>query len=82
MLEGLWVGPVTEISTSLPSSSLTKLNFPNELTARFILLTGPAHSVFHSFHGVDDELTKLASSQGMFIAQLVEHCSTNADAKV
>ena len=36
--------------------------------------------IFHSFHG-KDELNKLACSQcKAFIAQMVEHCSANAEA--
>ena len=38
--------------------------------------------MFHSFHGYDDQFNKLANAPNVwvFIAQLVEHCSANADA--
>ena len=38
------------------------------------------HSVFHSFHGLINSVTWPASSVWVFIAQLGEHCSANAEA--
>ena len=38
------------------------------------------HSVFHSFHGLMNTINWPASSIWVFIAQLGEHCSTNAEA--
>ena len=38
------------------------------------------HSVFHSFHGLMNSINWPASSVWVFIAQLGEHCSTNAEA--
>ena len=35
---------------------------------------------FHSFHGLMNSINWLASSVWVFIAQLVEHCSANAEA--
>ena len=39
------------------------------------------HSVFHSFHGLMNSINWPASSVWVFIAQLVKHCSANAEAK-
>ena len=39
------------------------------------------HSVFHSFHGLMNSINWPASSIWVFIAQLGEHCSANAEAK-
>ena len=38
------------------------------------------HSVFHSFHGLMNSINWPASSVWVFIAQLGEHCSANAEA--
>ena len=38
------------------------------------------HSVFHSFQGLMNSVNWPASSVWVFIAQLVEHCSANAEA--
>ena len=38
------------------------------------------HSVFHSFHGLMNSINWPASSIWVFIAQLGEHCSANAEA--
>ena len=38
------------------------------------------HSVFQSFHGMMNSINWPASSVWVFIAQLVEHCSANAEA--
>ena len=38
------------------------------------------HSVFHSFHGLKNSINWPVSSLWVFIAQLVEHCSVNAEA--
>ena len=38
------------------------------------------HSVFHSFHGLINSINWPASSVWVFIAQLGEHCSANAEA--
>ena len=38
------------------------------------------HSVFHSFHGLMNSINWPSSSVWVFIAQLVEHCSANAEA--
>ena len=38
------------------------------------------HSVFHSFHGLVNSINWPASSLWVFIAQLGEHCSANAEA--
>ena len=38
------------------------------------------HSVFHSFHGLMNSIKWPASSVWVFIAQLGEHCSANAEA--
>ena len=38
------------------------------------------HSVFHSFHGLMNSINWLDSSVWVFIAQLGEHCSANAEA--
>ena len=38
------------------------------------------HSVFHSFHGLMNSINWPASSILVFIAQLGEHCSANAEA--
>ena len=38
------------------------------------------HSVFHSFHGLMDSINWPAPSVWVFIAQLLEHCSANAEA--
>ena len=38
------------------------------------------HSVFHSFHGLMNSINWPASSVWVFVAQLVEHCSANAEA--
>ena len=38
------------------------------------------HSVFHSFHGLMNSINWPASSKWIFIAQLGEHCSANAEA--
>ena len=38
------------------------------------------HSVFHSFHGLMNSKNWPASSVGVFIDQLVERCSANAEA--
>ena len=38
------------------------------------------HSVFHSFHGLKNSINWPASGVWVFIAQLVEHCSANAEA--
>ena len=38
------------------------------------------HSVFHSFHGLMNSINWPASSTWVFIAQLGEHCSANAEA--
>ena len=38
------------------------------------------HSVFHSFHGLTNSINWPASSVWVFIAQLGEHCSANAEA--
>ena len=38
------------------------------------------HSVFHSFHGLLNAINWPASSVWVFIAQLGEHCSANAEA--
>ena len=38
------------------------------------------HSVFHSFHGLMNSINWLAFSIWVFIAQLGEHCSANAEA--
>ena len=40
----------------------------------------PFHSVFHSFHGLMNSINWPASSVWVFIAQLGEHCSANAEA--
>ena len=37
-------------------------------------------SVFHSFHRLMNSINRPASSVWVFIAQLVEHCSANAEA--
>ena len=37
------------------------------------------HSVFHSFHGLMNSINWPTSSVWVFIAQLVEHCSANAE---
>ena len=39
-----------------------------------------SHSVFHSFHGLMNSINWPASSVWVFIAQLGEHCSANAEA--
>ena len=39
-----------------------------------------SHSVFHSFHGWMNSINWPASSVWVFIAQLGEHCSANAEA--
>ena len=38
------------------------------------------HSVFHSFHGLMNSINWPVSSAWVFIAQLGEHCSANAEA--
>ena len=38
------------------------------------------YSMFHSFHGLMNSINWSASSVWVFIAQLVEHCSANAEA--
>ena len=38
------------------------------------------HSVFHSFHGLMNSINWPASSVWVFVAQLGEHCSANAEA--
>ena len=38
------------------------------------------HSMFHSFHGLMNSINWPASSVWVFIAQLGEHCSANAEA--
>ena len=38
------------------------------------------HSVFHSFHGLMNSINWPASSVWVFLAQLGEHCSANAEA--
>ena len=42
--------------------------------------TAPIRSVFHSFHGLMNSINWPASSVWVFIAQLGEHCSANAEA--
>ena len=40
------------------------------------------HSVFYSFHGLMNSINWPVSSVWVFIAQLVEHCRTNAEARI
>ena len=51
----------------------------NEMTIVFLQFTS-FHSVFHSFHALMNSINWPASSVWVFIAQLVEHCSVNAEA--
>ena len=65
------------------TSQLLKLRFVCDGHV-FISLVFPHstsfHSVFHSFHGLMNSINWPASSVWVFIAQLVEHCSANAEA--
>ena len=60
----------------------TRKSFRN--TGRRRSSTSPSftsfHSVFHSFHGLMNSINWPASSIWVFIAQLGEHCSANAEA--
>ena len=65
-------------------SQLLKLRFTAMVTYSFHLYSRSSisfHSVFHSFHGLMNSINWPASSVWVFIAQLGEHCSANAEAK-
>ena len=64
-------------------SQLLKLRFTAMVTYSFHLYSRSSisfHSVFHSFHGLMNSINWPASSVWVFIAQLGEHCSANAEA--
>ena len=64
-------------------SQLLKLRFTAMVTYSFHLYFPQFtsfHSVFHSFHGLMNSINWPASSIWVFIAQLGEHCSANAEA--
>ena len=58
-------------STAMVTYSLTSFVFPQFTSF---------HSLFHSFHGLMNSINWPASIVWVFIAQLVEHCSANAEA--
>ena len=62
---------------------MLKLRFTAMVTYSFHLYSRSSksfHSVFHSFHGLMNSINWPASSVWIFIAQLGEHCSANAEA--
>ena len=64
-------------------SQLLKLRFTAMVTYSFHLYSRSSksfHSVFHSFHGLMNSINWPAASVWVFIAQLGEHCSANAEA--
>ena len=64
-------------------SQLLQLRFTAMVTYSFHLYSRSSksfHSVFHSFHGLMNSINWPASSVWVFIAQLGEHCSANAEA--
>ena len=64
------------------TSQLLKLRVTVMATFSFHLYSCSSHNfiVFHSFHGLMNSINWPASSVWVFIAQLVEHCSMNAEA--
>ena len=65
------------------TSQFLKLRFncDSDILISFVLPQFTSfHSVFHSFHGLMNSINWPASSVWVFMAQLVEHCSANAEA--
>ena len=61
-------------------SQLLKLRFTAMVTHFICIPAVHIISVFHSFHGLMNSINWPASSIWVFIAQLGEHCSANAEA--
>ena len=68
--------PLTYSKTSRSLTAIKQEHFISFVFPQFTSF----HSVFHSFHGLMNSINWPASSIWVFIAQLGEHCSANAEA--
>ena len=86
MSEGIICAFHTSSHNFLARSGMLKVNRYEMSTMVIVLISfvfpqfTSFHSVFHSFHGLMDSINWPASSVWVFIAQLGEHCSANAEA--
>ena len=75
------VGAQKNFFRATPQLLKLQFNCNGHIFISFVFLQFTSfHSVFHSFHGLMNSINWPASSVWVFVPQLVEHCSMNAEA--